>query len=98
MSAAGDVAAVAFVGLADVHEVDLSRGEPPLDLVEADRLHTLGRRNVGEEAGELEEADGAQADRGGVDLVDRPVQDNRPLEREHETGLRREAGAADGNV
>src|SRR5436309_5454006 len=41
VSAAGDEAAVALVRLADVVEEDLVVCEPPLELVDRDRLHLL---------------------------------------------------------
>ena len=61
---------VAFVGLADVEQLDLAGSEPSLQLVDRHRLHTLAPTALGP-ACDVEDADGAQAVRGlhGLRLV-----------------------------
>src|SRR5205085_11819126 len=69
MPAAGDVAVVALVGLAHVEELDRARGEQALELVDRDGREPVRRVGILQVAGELDEADRAQAARRARDLL-----------------------------
>ena len=97
MPATGDEAAIALVGLAHVEQLNLTRREPPLQLVDRHGLH-LRRPACLHPAFDLEDPDRPEALRGigGVTLVF-GVDHDRAVGKD-ECRLRPERRAAHGNV
>ena len=94
-----DVAAVAFVLLADVDHLDLAGCEQSLELADADRHELLVARRVERVAGDVEQRHRTQTARGAVRFVDaRRVDRDLLVGRQQEGALRRERLAVDRNV